>query len=187
MKAQLFLNNFKQTNSNPLFTKFVEGYFNEEMFVYDGFELSFNSSDVIQHWISADKLLQYKNQFIVFGQATHSGSLLGFYRKETHQNFEDCPIVVFGDEGGVLTLAKNFRSFLQFCSLHLAPYISHNYDEFDLFVEEEIEESDVVAFYSFLEKFGIERVGNIEGVKSSIIRPAIEEYQKEVNEIFDIE
>ncbi|MDR0230281.1 MAG: cell wall assembly protein [Flavobacteriaceae bacterium] len=56
----------------------------------------------------------FVESFLPFAEANSSGSVYAFWIKDaSEKSLENCPIVVFGDEGGVFVVAKNLKELLQ--------------------------------------------------------------------------
>jgi hypothetical protein len=72
------------------------------------FYLSANDKTGIKTWSEEP---EFYNAFIEFATANGSGSFYTFWLQQ--HDLEDCPIVVFGDEGGIHVVAANIRELLQ--------------------------------------------------------------------------
>ena len=72
------------------------------------FYLSANDKTGIMTW-SEDP--EFYNAFIEFAAANGSGSFYTLWLLE--DDLDNCPVVVFGDEGGIHVVAANIRELLQ--------------------------------------------------------------------------
>ncbi len=102
------------------------------MWMADGFELTATSVDALQYFIrDEEKYKKYEDSFLIFAQATHSGSLFAFYKKAGSKNCNEWPIIVLGDEGGVVVLAENIFKLMRFWTLNtVQPYIDLDEESF---------------------------------------------------------
>lgn len=76
--------------------------------------------------------VEFVNSFIPFAEANSTGSIFTFWVK--NENLDECPIVIFGDEGGVFIAAKNLKELLQIAAYDVEPVI---YDEEFYFSDKE--------------------------------------------------
>ncbi|MCC9041396.1 cell wall assembly protein [Myroides sp. M-43] len=85
------------------------------------------------------------NSFIPFAEANSTGSVYAFWiQNKEIKSLEDCPIVVFGDEGGVFVVSKNVKELLQISAYDVEPVVFM--DEFYFQDKEElIEEAEFEA------------------------------------------
>ncbi|MEK6495084.1 cell wall assembly protein [Myroides odoratimimus] len=57
---------------------------------------------------------EFVNSFVPFAEANSTGSIYAFWvQDKAVKSLDNCPIVVFGDEGGVFIVAKNIKELLQ--------------------------------------------------------------------------
>ncbi|GAQ14226.1 MULTISPECIES: cell wall assembly protein [Myroides] len=57
---------------------------------------------------------EFVNSFVPFAEANSTGSIFAFWvQDKAVKSLDNCPIVVFGDEGGVFIVAKNIKELLQ--------------------------------------------------------------------------
>lgn len=61
---------------------------------------------------------------VPFAQANHSGSFYAFWNPEQQSDLSNAPIVVFGDEGGVLIVGNNINELMQILTLDTEAFIS---------------------------------------------------------------
>ncbi|SHH20236.1 hypothetical protein SAMN05444372_1232 [Flavobacterium micromati] len=66
--------------------------------------------------------MEFRNAFIEFAGANGTGSDYGFWIID--KNLNKCPIVIFGDEGGIHIIAENIRQLLQLVTFDHEPYVS---------------------------------------------------------------
>jgi hypothetical protein len=171
---------------SPKFKALCEHCFDNGMEICQGFEMYSDQADALQYFLPAEKLAKHKNDFVIIGQATHSGSLYAFY-KAGGKTQDEWPVVVFGDEGGALVLAKDMGDFLRFLSLNVEPYVGSDYEtntnKFDLYLsEEEEEESPLQDYIEWIEgSYKLNRVTSIEQANKEIIKPAQQLYQAKLD------
>lgn len=84
---------------------------------------------------------EFVNSFIPFAEANSTGSIYTFWVRNEKENLDDCPIVVFGDEGGVFIASKNLKELLQIAAYDVEPVV---FDEEFYFSDKEelIEEGE---------------------------------------------
>lgn len=171
---------------SPKFEALCEHYFDHDMTMCEGFELYSSHNEALQYFLPASKLEKHRGDFIIFAQATHSGSLYAFYKAAADSKMEDWPLVVFGDEGGALILAKNLDDFLRFLSMNVQPYVGTDYKtdkaSFELFMPEEDEEDEgevtLLDYIEWIENtYKLNRVKTIEQAEKEIIVPAQKAWQ----------
>lgn len=63
----------------------------------------------------------FPDSFIEFAQATYTGSSYAFWL--IANDLEHCPIVTFGDEGGILVIAQNFQELLLLLTFDTEPIV----------------------------------------------------------------
>lgn len=185
-----FLALFSDQERTATIEKLAKKQFDEQLWIADAVYLSVNGVDDLQYFIlDKQKCAKYESQFLVFGKATHSGSEYAFYKTKGSKNCDEWPIIVLGDEGGVVVLAKNIFDLMRFWTLNsVEPYVNTStYRSFDLAVDPDFEESNAVYKDWIKSEFEIESFSSIEEAEREIIKPAIEEFQKEIDEIFKVE
>lgn len=87
----------------------------------------------------------FVNSFIPFAEANSTGSIYAFWvQNKEVKTLDDCPIVVFGDEGGAFVVSKNVKELLQISAYDVEPVVYM--DEFYFSDKEElIEEGEYDA------------------------------------------
>lgn len=104
----------------------------------------------------------FYNSFIEFARANGSGSSYAFWLID--EDLEKCPIVVFGDEGGIFVVAENLIQLIHLLTFDTEISIYKNayfYRDED---DEDYEESDThFEFVDWVEKeFGLSKIENIQ-------------------------
>ncbi|TPN80751.1 hypothetical protein [Aquimarina algicola] len=188
-----FLKLFNPTELTETIKKLAKKQLSDKIWIANGFELSSSRYDDLKYMIlDEEKCRKYKNSFLIFAQATHSGSSYAFYKKPDAENCDEWPVIVMGDEGGCVVLAENIFGLMRFLTLnYVQPYInSLDYQDFNLFLDDEIDydsEPSNEEYKKWIKKdFGLEVVLTIEQAKEEIITPAINKYQSILNPIFEI-
>lgn len=188
---QDFLALFTEQEGSETMKNLAKKQFEEELWIADGLYLSANSADALQYFIrNEEKRKKYEEQFLIFGKATHSGSLYAFYKKPGAKSCDEWPVLVLGDEGGAVALAKNLKELLRFWTLNsVQPYInSSDYRGFDLFADASIDEDEECSnqdYKNWIEQsLGLQALQSIEQAENEIIQPAINEYQELFDSIF---
>ncbi|WP_300978390.1 hypothetical protein [Flavobacterium sp.] len=122
------------------------------------------------------------NAFIEFAGANGTGSSYGFW--VLNEDLNECPVVIFGDEGGIQVIAGNFRQLLQLLSFDHEPSVS--YDEVSFYFDEEDEDyehseshEEYVLWLQL--NFGLQPITTDEETEL-IIEKAQQKYQKQLNE-----
>ncbi|MBE8724603.1 hypothetical protein [Flavobacterium hungaricum] len=131
---------------------------------------------------------EFYTSFIEFATANGSGSSYAYWLTDTDLN--NCPIVVFGDEGGIHVVAANTRDFIQLLSYDTEISVDHEnayfYKDEDYYEESENKE----AYADWIKNtYGFEALENDEEA-DRILNTAKEKYKKKLNaflEKFDIE
>lgn len=195
-RKDLFLALFSNEERSNLLIELANNFFIEDMWISVGCELSFSRRDLLKFSVPKGTPDKFKDLFVVFGQATHSGSSYAFYKTKNSKNCNEWPVVVLGDEGGVLVITKDIFDLFRFWTLQVVqPYITTDYNtnkyEFDLFVDEEalseLEENGMNNddFKHWIKnKFQLESMHSIQQVTKEIIKPAQELYQEEIDALF---
>lgn len=185
-----FLALFSIEEQTTALQKLAYQYFENDMWMADEMELSGDYNDALQHFILDEvRLAKSKEKFVIFGQATHSGSLYAFYKAPTTKNADEWPILVLGDEGGAVMIAENLSALMRFWTLNnVGPYIDSVEEKtFSLWRDEELEESNVEYKKWIQKEFGLSSISNLEEAQNEIIKPAIEKYQAQIDPVFKIE
>lgn len=86
-----------------------------------GFEITENDGKGMLNTYSTED--SFQKRFLGFANADGTGSEYMFWLKDTTTELSECPIVVFGSEGGVHAVASNFRELLQLLSLDIEPMV----------------------------------------------------------------
>lgn len=130
----------------------------------------------LKTWSEADT---FYNSFIEFATANGSGSSYAYWLIDTDLN--NCPIVVFGDEGGIHVIAENTRKLI-----HLLTYdteISVDFDSAYFFKDEDYyeESSYKDEFQEWVTaQFGFQPIDSDEAA-DEIVNEAKEKYKNQLN------
>ena len=89
----------------------------------------------------------FYNAFEEFAQANGSGSSYAFWL--INENLDDCPIVCFGDEGGLHIVAENLIQLIQLLTLDTE--ISINFDEVYFYKDPDEDEDESEERNRFLD------------------------------------
>lgn len=184
-EALKILKLFPSEKVSPKFQALCELYFSDTTPMCEGFELASDFTETLQYLLPPEKLELHKDSFILFAQATHSGSLYAFFIPDDKSVQEEWPVVVFGDEGGVLVLAKNLDDFMRFIGLNVQPYIETNYDtnQYEFYLSDN-ESFPLPEYTEWLEnQFKIKVPQTIQMAIDEIIKPAQDLYQKRIDAI----
>jgi hypothetical protein len=68
----------------------------------------------------------FLNRFIEFAQADGTGSTYAIWLNESRDSIDECPVVVFGSEGGVHVVARNLAEWFQVLSYDVEPMVDHD-------------------------------------------------------------
>jgi len=191
-ETEKFLRLFKQDERTETIKKLASKQLEERMWIADGMYLSSTRHDNLQYFIlDQEKCKQYERLFLIFAKATHSGSSYAFYKKEGAENGDEWPIVVMGDEGGVVAIAENIFELMRFWTLNsVQAYVGSDYRSFDLFTDDEMDtnpESSNQAYKNWIkQEFGLEAISSIAQAEEEIINPAIKKYQHILDPIFEV-
>lgn len=124
----------------------------------------------------------FYDSFIEFASANGSGSTYAYWLIDNDLN--NCPIVVFGDEGGIYVVAENTKELIHL--LTLGTEISVNHDGAS-FYELEQDEEEPPYRQEYLEwvkrNFNLEPVSDKKAVQ--ILAQAKKKYQKKLNEFLE--
>ncbi|MCB0664962.1 MAG: hypothetical protein KDC80_04030 [Saprospiraceae bacterium] len=183
-----FLNIFQPEELTGTIKRLARQQLLEDMWIADGFELTGTSFDMLKYFIrDPEKCSRYESSFLLFAQATHSGSIYAFYKKSGLKNCDEWPVIVLGDEGGVLVLAENIFGAMRFWTLNsVQPYVSGLDLSFDLFhSDDEIIPSNESYKKWIRKEFDLDPILNIAQAEKDIIKPAFDKYQQELTQIFE--
>lgn len=183
-----FLELFSADEQSATIEKLAHKYFEDQLWIADGVEIDSSYKDELCNFIlDADRCSKYENSFVIFGQATHSGSLYAFYKLPNTENCDQWPVVVLGDEGGAVVLAKNIFDLMRFWTLnYVCPYIdTSDYTNFELTFDEEVEADNKIFKEWIKTDYGIEPLSTIEEARTLVIEPAIKEHQAEMDLVFE--
>jgi hypothetical protein len=131
---------------------------------------------------------EFYNSFIEFAGANGSGSLYAYWLIDKDLN--NCPIVVFGDEGGVHVVAESTRKLIQLLTLDTE--ISVDFDSAYFYKDEEYyeESENLEEFQEWVkEQFGFDAIESNEEA-DEIVAQAKRKYKQKFNDFlvkFDIE
>ncbi|MBS7229398.1 hypothetical protein KHA90_00030 [Flavobacterium psychroterrae] len=120
----------------------------------------------------------FYNSFIEFASANGSGSTYAYWLIDNDLN--KCPIVVFGDEGGVYIVAENTQQLIHL--LTLGTEISVDYDEVSFYdLDEDQEPLYRNEYLEWVKRnFDLEPISQKKSIK--ILTDAKQKYQKQLNE-----
>ena len=65
----------------------------------------------------------FLRRFVVFAQANWSGSVYAIWRRDESADPADCPVVIFGDEGGVHVVAQNLTEWARLLTYDTEPMV----------------------------------------------------------------
>lgn len=184
-----FLELFSKEELCPAIKKLAHKFFIERIWIADGMELDSIRKDDLKHFIlDEERCEQFEKQFLIFGQATHSGSAYAFYKPKNVRNSDQWPVLVLGDDGAVLVIAKNIFDLMRFWTLNsLEPYINtSDYRSFDLELNEGFELANETYKNWVKQEFDIEPLRSIRQAEEEIIQPAIDMFQHIFDPIFEI-
>ncbi|MFH6991269.1 hypothetical protein [Flavobacterium sp. FlaQc-48] len=131
---------------------------------------------------------EFYTSFIEFAGANGSGSSYAYWLIDKDLN--NCPIVVFGDEGGIHVVAENTRKLIHLLTFDTE--ISVDFDEAYFYKDEEYyeENENKEAFEEWAKKeFDLDPIVSNEETEE-IVNEAKEKYKKRLNDFltkFDIE
>lgn len=67
---------------------------------------------------------EFVNSFIPFAEANSTGSIYAFWvQDKQNKDLSNCPVVVFGDEGGAFVVSKNVKELLQIAAYDVEPVV----------------------------------------------------------------
>jgi hypothetical protein len=177
------------------FRSLLDLYFDAGIIPHVGCELRGGNSGLPYMFAEPAQYKRHGHRFVTLGQATHSGTEYLLLRPEASRPVDEWPVVVSGDEGGVLALAQNLDDWLRFMTLNVQPYLGIDYENpprygqesvFNLFEEDEEEMAthDNPAYRDWLlQTWGLAPVTSIEQAHTEIIAPAYERYQQELDRL----
>ena len=67
----------------------------------------------------------FLDRFIEFAQADATGSTYAIWLNESPESIDECPVVVFGSEGGVHVIAQNLVEWFHLLSYDVEPMVDH--------------------------------------------------------------
>ncbi|WP_433763752.1 hypothetical protein [Flavobacterium ginsenosidimutans] len=131
---------------------------------------------------------EFYNSFIEFAGANGSGSSYAYWLIDKDLN--NCPIVVFGDEGGVHVVAENTRKLIQLLTLDTEISVDFDYAYFYKDEEYYEESENKEEFQDWAkEQFGFNAIESNEEA-DEIVEQAKRKYKQKFNDFlvkFDIE
>lgn len=131
---------------------------------------------------------EFYNSFIEFAGANGSGSSYAYWLID--KNLNNCPIVVFGDEGGIHVVAENTRNLIHLLTFDTE--ISVDFDNAYFYKDEEYyeENENMTEFHEWVKKeFNLDAIESNEET-DEIVNQAKAKYKKRLNDFltkFDIE
>lgn len=131
---------------------------------------------------------EFYNSFIEFAGANGSGSSYAYWLIDNDLN--NCPIVVFGDEGGIHVVAENIRKLIHILTLDTE--ISVDFDSAYFYKDDEYydENENKAEFHEWVKnEFNLDPIESNEET-DEIVNQAKEKYKKRLNDFltkFDIE
>lgn len=131
---------------------------------------------------------EFYNSFIEFAGANGSGSSYAYWL--INEDLNDCPIVVFGDEGGIHIVAENISTLIHLLTLDTE--ISVDFDSAYFYKDEEYyeENENKEEFQQWVKKeFSLDPLETNEETEE-IVSEAQKKYKKRLNDFlisFDIE
>jgi hypothetical protein len=146
------------------------------------FYLTINDKSGLKSWFDNE---QYVQSFTEFATANGSGSTYAYWHVES--DIESCPIVVFGDEGGLHVVADSTVELIHLLTLDIE--ISVDHDAVSFYKEEDEDDEDEYNEPSpYKEEFGAWAQTNF-GLKAlettkeaeSIVENAQVKYQEKLN------
>lgn len=144
-----------------------------------------NEKTGIKTWSEKE---EFYNSFIEFAGANGSGSSYAYWVIDN--DLKNCPIVVFGDEGGIHVVAENTCKLIHLLTLDTE--ISVDFDSAYFFKDEEYyeENENKEEFQQWVKKeFNLDPIETNEGTEE-IVNEAKAKYKKRLNDFlisFDIE
>lgn len=131
---------------------------------------------------------EFYNSFIEFAGANGSGSSYAYWLID--QDLNNCPIIVFGDEGGIHVVAENIRKLIHLLTLDTEISVDFDYAYFYKDEEYYEENENKEAFLEWIKKeFRLDPIKSNEEA-DEIIAQAKKKYKQKLNDFlikFDIE
>jgi len=198
-RLEAFLALFSVEERSATLEQLAQQFFVEELWIAAGMELTHRRKGDLQYFLlPEEKYQQYKGQFLVFAQATNSGCAYAFYKTANANNCDEWPVLVLGDQGGTVLLAKNIFELLRFWTLNtVQPYVdSTTCEHFDFSVDgsdyetlaalqNKLPVQDNDAYKNWIQTtFGLAALTHLEEAQKTILAPAAALYQQEVDAIF---
>jgi hypothetical protein len=141
------------------------------------FSLAIIGNAGLSSWSSDPDFL---NSFIAFANANGSGSFYAYWVID--DNLDNCPIVVFGDEGGIHIVAENTKQLIHLLSFGPEIFVSDESAYFFKNDEDNEEGEEAEAYQEWMERnFNLEPI-ETDGEADEIIMTAQTKYQKRLNE-----
>lgn len=128
----------------------------------------------------------FLNAFVEFATANGTGSFYAYWLIDT--DLEKCPIVVFGDEGGVHVVAESTQKLIQLLTFDTE--ISVYYENVYFYKDDEDEDDEPSEYIEeFIEAFQ-ERMPELNPIETDeeaneIIKEAKDKYQKRLNDFLE--
>lgn len=127
----------------------------------EGFEFArTNDKLLISSWSNNE---QFMEKLIPFGQASAGGSEYVLWL--TENSLSNCPVLIFGDEGGVHCIADNIKELLRILSFDSEPIVGHKGVRF---VKNENKSPMNSNFRTLLSGLGIKPVSELNEIEKII-------------------
>ncbi|WP_343617676.1 hypothetical protein [Flavobacterium sp.] len=136
-----------------------------------------NDKTGIKTWSEEE---EFYNSFIEFAGANGSGSSYAYWLIDDDLNY--CPIVVFGDEGGIHVVAENIRKLIHLLTLDTEISVDFDYAYFYKDDEYYSENENKEVFHEWVKKeFNLDPIETNEEA-DVIVDEAKEKYKKKLND-----
>lgn len=121
----------------------VPSYYSNTFYLLD------EENEILESFSTEEKFLQ---SFLPFAEANSTGSVYAFWIKDKSvTDLEACPVVIFGDEGGVFVVAQNLKELLQIAAYDIEAVVYP--DEFFYSDKEELEEEGEYVAAEFYKEY----------------------------------
>lgn len=121
----------------------VPSYYSNAFYLLD------EENEILKSFSTEEKFLQ---SFLPFAEANSVGSVYAFWIKDKSIiDLETCPIVIFGDEGGVFVVAQNLNELLQIAAYDIEAVVYP--DDFFYSDKEELDEEGEYVAAEFYKEY----------------------------------